>query len=408
MSSVLELNKLAINNLLRRKLRAYLTIIGIFIGIASIVALISLGQGLQAAILDSFSSFGPDLLLIQAKTAGFGPPGSLAGAQLTDKDFNVIRGVPGVEVVAKRTLRLATVEFKKRSNILYTTFLPDDRAARDLVIAVGKVNVGTGRMLDSGDSGRVMLGYGLSESTGPFKRTISAGDSVNINGKRFGVASILKKSGNPNQDNAVLFTEKAFDDMFNPGDTIGIIIAKVRKGTDPNKVADDITRTLGKQRGVKDGKEDFTVQTPGQVLSAFNTIINIVQAVLVGIAAISLMVGGIGVMNTMYTAVLERTREIGVIKAIGGRNSDIFMLFFFESGMLGMVGGLIGLLIGMGMAKMVEIVGAQVLGSSLLKASFPLWLILGALFFSFIIGSISGTLPAMQAAKISPVEALRK
>ena len=408
MSNPLDIFNLAFNNLSRRRLRAYLTIIGVFIGIAAIVALISLGQGLKAAILDSFSSFGPDLLLVQAKTAGLGPPGASTGAQLTDKDYKVILNVPGVATTAKRTLRIAQMEYKKKTVFLYTTFIPDDKNARELVITVSKVYVDRGRMLQPGDDGRVMLGSAFAQTDGPFKKAVSPGDTVLINGKRFSVAGIDQKSGRGTQDQAVLMTERAFDSMFNPGDTIGIIIVKVQNGVNPEKVAEDLTKALRKSRGVKEGKEDFTVQTPGQLLSTFNTVINIVQAVLVGIAAISLLVGGIGVMNTMYTAVLERTREIGVIKAIGGKNSDVFLLFFFESGLLGTVGGIIGIALGMTMAKLVEIAGSYYLGSPLLKASFSLSLILFALLFSFIVGSISGTLPAMQAAKTSPVEALRQ
>ena len=111
-------------------------------------------------------------------------------------------------------------------------------------------------------------------------------------------------------------------------------------------------------------------------------------------------------MNTMYTAVLERTREIGVMKAIGAKNSDVMLIFLIESGMLGLVGGLIGILIGIGISKTVEIIASKFIGG-LLKAYFPWYLIAGALIFSFLIGTISGVMPAMQASKMKPVDALR-
>ena len=131
------------------------------------------------------------------------------------------------------------------------------------------------------------------------------------------------------------------------------------------------------------------------------------QAVLVGIAAISLLVGGIGIMNTMYTSVLERTKEIGTMKAVGARNSDILLIFLMESGLLGLVGGAIGIAIGFGLGKGTEYIAGMYLGSGLLRAVFPWYLILGALAFSFIIGSLSGALPAVQASRLKPVDALR-
>mgnify|MGYP000268169986 CR=1 FL=1 len=138
-----------------------------------------------------------------------------------------------------------------------------------------------------------------------------------------------------------------------------------------------------------------------------SNIFNIVQAVLVGIASISLLVGGIGIMNTMYTAVLERTKEIGTMKAIGARNSHILLLFLIESGLLGLVGGIIGVMIGVGLAKGAEYGAGIVLGNDLLRASLNPVIIFGALAFSFLIGSLSGIAPAYQASKLKPVDALR-
>ena len=132
-----------------------------------------------------------------------------------------------------------------------------------------------------------------------------------------------------------------------------------------------------------------------------------VQAVLVGIAGISLLVGGIGIMNTMYTSVLERTKEIGTMKAIGAKNSDILQIFLFESGLLGLVGGTIGVVLGIGLGKSVEYIATIALDTNLVQASITLPLVFGALGFSFFIGSISGIFPAFQAAKLKPADALR-
>jgi len=127
------------------------------------------------------------------------------------------------------------------------------------------------------------------------------------------------------------------------------IYVKTAVGFEPEDVAEDIERKLRKFRSEKEGEETFNVQTSEQLLESFSTIFNVVQAVLIGIAAISLIVGGIGIMNTMYTAVIERTKEIGTMKAVGARNSDILLIFLFEAGLLGLVGGAIGIAIGFGL-----------------------------------------------------------
>ena len=154
-------------------------------------------------------------------------------------------------------------------------------------------------------------------------------------------------------------------------------------------------------------RSDFEVQTPQQIVETFGIVLFAVQAVIVGIAFISLIVGGIGITNTMYTAVMERTKEIGIMKSIGARNSDIFKLFFIESGILGMAGGIIGIILGFGLGKLVENAGRTILGTELLTPVFSPLLIISALLFSFLVGSISGLMPALQASKLNPVDALR-
>jgi putative ABC transport system permease protein len=185
-------------------------------------------------------------------------------------------------------------------------------------------------------------------------------------------------------------------------------MARVKDNYIPGDVAENIKEKLRKHRNVKEGEEDFTVQTSQELLDSVGVILDAVQWFLIGIAAISLLVGGIGIMNTMYTSVLERTREIGVMKAIGARNGDITILFLIEAGVLGMAGGLIGCLLGVTLSKTVEILSAGALANStLVKAYVSAELIAGALLLSFIVGCVSGVLPARQAANLKPVDALR-
>ena len=151
--------------------------------------------------------------------------------------------------------------------------------------------------------------------------------------------------------------------------------------------------------------ENFQVVTPAQIAEQINNVLGVVQIVLVGIAAISLVVGGIGIMNSMYTSVLERTREIGIMKSIGARNEDILKIFLIEAGLLGLVGGVFGVAIGVGIGKVVEIFAASA-GYGLLKVPINFWIIGFGLGFAILVGTVSGALPAIRASKMNPVDAL--
>jgi putative ABC transport system permease protein len=241
-----------------------------------------------------------------------------------------------------------------------------------------------------------------------FGKAVVPGSKININGKDFEVIGILEKKGNFQVDAAVLMNDNDVRDLFDiPKDVYDLIAVKYDTNLDVKLVEHDITKVLRKVRDVKEGEEDFAVQTPASILSQVNTVLIAVQIFVYVIAAISILVGGIGIMNTMYTAVVERTKEIGIMKSIGAKNSAIFWLFFMESGLLGSVGGIVGTGIGFTFASMLAYIGKLILGSDLIAAKFSPFLILGAIFFSFVLGTIFGTLPAIQASKMNPIDALR-
>jgi len=196
-------------------------------------------------------------------------------------------------------------------------------------------------------------------------------------------------------------------ELFGVKDELDIIFVKVEQGADVNTVVERINENLRKDRDLDEGEEDFQVQSFENLLTTFSNIFGIVSAVIIGIAAISLLVGGVGIMNTMYMSVLERTKEVGVMKAIGAKNSHILTLFLIESGIYGIIGGLVGVGVGVGIAKTVELVAKQILGTPLLRAEVTLGLILGTLLFSFVVGMVSGIAPAYRASKMNPVDALR-
>ena len=195
--------------------------------------------------------------------------------------------------------------------------------------------------------------------------------------------------------------------MFSTGKNYGFIIAQVQSGEEPTIVAEEMKKELRKKHDLDAGEEDFSIETPENLMATFSTILDIVQIVLIGITAISLLVGGIGIMNTMYTSVLQRTKEIGLMKAVGARNSQILFLFLIESGLYGLVGGLLGVVAGVSLAKIAEKVLQQFLGPAFMAIEINWFLVLGALLFSFLIGILSGIAPARRASKLNPVDSLR-
>jgi len=240
-----------------------------------------------------------------------------------------------------------------------------------------------------------------------FGKKLNLGDTITIKGVDFEVVGINEKKGAFTVDSVIAMNEEVVRELFNNPNQYSLIGVKAANLDEVDSLVTRIEKALRKHRGLKEGKEDFEVQTNMQAMESINQTLDIVTILLSGIAAISLVVGGIGIMNTMYTSVLERKPDIGIMKAIGAKNKDIFILFFIESGVLGLVGGIVGVLLGVGLGKLVEFIGIVVLGSSLLQASFSFYLIAGALTFSFVVGAAAGTLPAMRASKLNPVDALR-
>ncbi|MBR9692945.1 ABC transporter permease [Candidatus Woesearchaeota archaeon] len=401
---------MAIRSLSRRKLRSWLTMIGIFIGIAAVVSLISLGQGMQNAIEEQFFQLGADKLTIQTKGPSFGPPGSNTDLMLMDSDLEVVKRSRGVKIAASRLVEPIRVEFNEKEKFIFVATLPQESKEREMVIEVANVDPSdmiAGRPLKQSDQWKVIMSEDYLEPKFDNKG-LQVGDKVKIDGQAVEVVGMYKKTGNPMVDMAFVMNEDPVRELLDLPKKSGLIVAQVTPGIDMALVVENIEKDLRQHRNLKEGKEDFEVESPEDLLDSVSTILNVVTAVLVGIAGISLLVGGIGIMNTMYTSVLERRKEIGILKAIGARNSDVLGIFLVEAGVLGLIGGTIGILLGIAFSKTVEIIATIALGTTLIQASFPWYLILGSLAFSFGVGSLAGTYPAMQASKLPPVEALRQ
>ncbi|VVB78715.1 MacB-like periplasmic core domain protein [uncultured archaeon] len=397
---------LSVNSMKKRKLRSWLTLLGIFIGIAAVVSLISLGDGLRTAITGQFGSLSVDTLTVQNAETGFGPPGSTAIKKLTDHDLKLAESVSGVKIVIPRLIRVAKIEYNKDAEFSYLGSLPEDREKLDFIYENLNTKVDDGRLLTLNDHGKVILGSNFA-SENMFGKKLEAGSKITIQGKSFIVAGILKPGSSALMNGVVMMFEKDMKDALDIGDEIDLIVVRVEDKDNIEKVAGDIKNKFRKDRKEKIGEEDFTVQTPVQSLAAVNTILNIINIIVVGIASISLLIGGIGIANTMYTSVLERTKEIGTMKAIGAKNRDIMSLFVIESGLFGLIGGIAGAIFGLFLSFLVSTSANTYFGENIITIGLSWPLLIGAISFSFFIGIFAGLIPSYQASKLKPVDALR-
>jgi len=403
---IVDYLKLAVNNLIKRKLRSWLTLIGIFIGIATVVSLIGLGEGLRNAISSQFNVLGTDIITIQASGVQYGPPGTGVINPLKKEYVDKIQNVKGVDFAINRMIKTTKMEYNDRVFMDAIGSMPDGEDRREVEKRLS-LKAEQGRLLKDGDKGKVTLGNNFLKSDA-FGKPVKLGDNVLLQGKPFEVIGIAEKTGSFSADMVVLMNEQDLRDLYDDKDSVSIIVVKVEEGADMEAIKEDIEKILRKERNVEKGEEDFTVEISLNAIKTLESTLFAVQLFVYIIAGISLVVGGIGIMNTMFTAVVERTKEIGIMKSIGARNSDIFTLFLVESGLLGSVGGLVGALAGVIMAKGLAFVGAMQLGSELISANIPWWLFTGALLFSFIVGCVAGITPALGAATLHPVDALSK
>jgi len=398
--------KLALKNLKHRGLRSWLTILGIFIGIAAVVALISLGAGLREAITGQFGSLSVDKLTIQNKGTGFGPPGSTVVEKLTNHDVKIVENVRGVDLIIPRLIRVVNIEYNKVSNFAYVTDIPSDEKGMNLVYEGFNFGVSEGRLIRKSETGVVLFGSEFAK-TKRYDKEIKVGKDINIEGGNFKIIGILKPTSSFQINSVALIPSKDLQDVLKINNEWDLIVAQVHDKNEIEDVATRIKDALRKDRNEKVGEETFSVETPLQALSAVNTILNIINAIVIGIAMISLVVGGVGIANTMYTSVVERTKEIGTMKAIGAQNKDILYIFLIESGLLGLVGAIIGVILGFGFSKTIEYFVKNVYNTNLLQVATPIYLVLGCIVFGFLIGAISGVFPAWRASKINVIDALR-
>ena len=398
---------LALKNLRHRGIRSWLTLLGIFIGVTAVVSLMSLGAGLQAAVGAQFGISSTEVITVQAGGVNaFGAPGSGAVNRLTNADVRAIESLSSVDLAIGRNIETFRVEYN--DIVVFTVgagFHEGEKGKWDYEMQ--DIEAEKGRLLQAGDKRKVILGYNyMFEDKSGFEKVVQVGDKINLNDVSFRVVGIMSKKGSLIIDNIIGITISDLDDLVNNEDYVDVISVKVKRSDLMDKAAEDITKLLRERRDVDEGEEDFEVSTPEAMMETVNSILGGVQAFVIIIASISILVGALGIVNTMTTSVLERKKEIGIMKAIGATNFQVFLQFFFESGMLGFIGGLIGVIFG----TLIGVVGIMGINSYLgaeLSFVIDFVLIAGALIGSFVVGAVAGIVPAMSAAKQNPVEALR-
>lgn len=403
--------KLSFNMLMHSKLRSWLTILGIFIGVAAVVAIISLGQGLQANVNSQIQGLGQDLITISSGSSrAFGPGGGARSQininQMSDKDVQTLKLVQGIKSINAIVNGRANVTYQGDGASL--SIQGEDPSVFKEFITT---SLSSGRYLGPGDSRSVVIGYNIANNI--YRSKIEVGSILTINNKPFRVIGVLSSSsGFGGSDSQIFMPIKDAREVLAATTTLAnnqysLITVKVQDAKYVQEISSSIENALINSHHVTSNTEDFTITSAQALQQRFSAVTGGITLFLGIIAAVSLLVGGIGVANTMFTSVLEKTRDIGVMKAIGAKNSDILLIFLFNSGLLGLVGGLLGILFAIVISLIVPYLGLSFGRESGLTIPINPGLMLFAVAFSILIGMLSGAIPAYRASKLRPVEALR-
>ncbi|RMD45964.1 ABC transporter permease [Candidatus Pacearchaeota archaeon] len=397
---------LALKNLKHRGVRSWLTLLGVFIGIAAVVSLISLGTALRMAVSAQFGISSTEVISVRAGgVSGAGPPGMGVSDPLNKDDVKAIEKISLIDYAFGRLATTQKIKFGKKTHIGLVYSVPDGEK-RKFAYSALDFKIEKGRFLKDGDTNKVVVGYNFFSGKDDFERPVNVGEKLIISGEKFEVVGILKKKGSFIWDNAIMMNEEKLREISDYGDKVDIIVAKVKRKEDISRAEEEIEKVMRKRRNVKKGNEDFVVSTPKAALESVKKILNGVSIFVTVIALISVFVGAVGIVNTMTTSVLERRREIGIMKAIGAQNLQIFFQFLIESGLLGFVGGVAGVVFGIFVGFVGTYAINHFIGTSL-GPDIDFLLIGMSLLGSFVIGAVAGVVPAMRASKQNPVEALR-
>ncbi len=397
----LETFRVAFEAILSNKVRSGLTMLGVIIGVMAVILLVSIGEGARVYITKELTGLGTNLLIIQpgktSASGGFHPPSAGTVRKLTYDDSLALRRrawllTDAVPIV----LGTGRIKFQNLGrDVMIIGATPEFQRVRNLF-------VDSGSYVSQSDVDSkvkiVVLGAKVKEEL--FGDQNALGKVVMLSDARYRVVGVMRKKGTSlgmDVDDVVYVPVTSGQELFDT-DSLFEIIASTPRAEDVDRATAQIKDVLMKRHA---HKEDFTIQTQGAILSTMTTILGVLTAVLGGIAGISLLVGGIGIMNIMLVSVRERTREIGIRKALGARNRDIMAQFMIEAMTLSGAGGIIGIMVGVGLALIIPVF------VDVLPTSVSVWSILMAFFFSGAVGVFFGVYPARKAAIQDPIQALR-
>lgn len=390
-----ELIKLAVQSLVVNKLRSILTMLGIIIGVFAIILLVSLGAGLQKYITGQISGLGSNLMfVIPGAEGGTRGPGGIVTNKLQVTDVSNLRfALRDIAQVAPFVQQTLTVKFMNRSDKSVTVAGTSYNYTK-----IVNVVIATGNMFTLGQergNAKVAL-IGQTVLTKLFPSQDPIGQQILVGSYRYTVIGTIGKRGSIfgiDQDNVVAIPVTIAQRQFGITNVNTIYISADNAALVP-VVKERATKTLLRRLS----SDDFNIQTQESALSTINNVTNVLSIALGGIAAISLLVGGIGVANIMLVSVTERTKEIGLRKALGAKREDILNQFLLEAVILTVAGGAVGILLG---------IIASLIVSQIFVSEVTPWSIFLAFFFSAAVGIIFGMTPALKASKLSPIEALR-
>lgn len=399
----------AVTGLTTHKSRSALTITGIVIGITSIILVMSLGQGAQNLILDQVKGLGATTIITLPGRLSFGPSqaAETMNDSLKERDLNLLKtkaNIPHAKYVMPMVVGAGKAVYG--SNVYQVAVF----GSGELVPEIFDINPDRGYFFSEDDvrsqSAVVVIGYKVKERL--FGGDEAVGQKIRIKNTTFKVIGVLPEKGSSSQFDDSVFMPYTTTQQYITGTKFySRLVVKIDSEENLKSTVEDIKITLRNSHNITDpDKDDFSVTTSAEIASTLGTITSALTAFLAAVAAISLIVGGIGIMNIMLVSVTERTREIGLRKAVGATNKDILIQFLLEAVMLTATGGVIGIILGGTLSYIISLVLTSVLEISWVFV-FPYGAAALGIITASLVGLVFGIYPANQAAKKSPMEALR-